>query len=501
MKENSNKILVVNSIILYIRLVITAVCGFLSTRFALQALGIVDFGLFSVIGSIITFISIINTIMVSTSHRYIAVAVGKGNANDANKIFNICFKIHAYVAITTLVLALPLGLLYIYYVLNYDGELFNAVFIYLVSVLASIISFLMVPFQGLLTAKERFFVFCIPDIISSILRLILSYLLIFFFDDKVIVYSSFMAFTLLYPSFIYIRYCKKNYSEIVSFKKVDDNDMLKEILGFSTWVGYGAVAYVGKSQGASIVVNAFFNTIMNTALGIANSICSIIGLFAKSIAQPIDPQITKAYATGNTERCNQLLIVSTKITFLVVFFISSPFFVDCHYILALWLGDVPPHAVAFTLLVIIDTLVDSLNSGIKSIIFASGDIKLFQIVPSTLKLLAIVAGYVVLSMGYSPQYLLYAYILFSVFVFVANQWILNKVLGYDNWLLIKNSYIPSCLVVILYLPYLLFNLDIHPLFDIIISSIYLLIILYVVGLSSCERKRINGFVLKKVAKV
>ena len=54
MQENTNKSIAVNSLILYIRLAIISVSGLLYTRFSLQALGISDYGLYSVIACIIT---------------------------------------------------------------------------------------------------------------------------------------------------------------------------------------------------------------------------------------------------------------------------------------------------------------------------------------------------------------------------------------------------------------------------------------------------------------
>ena len=77
MQENTNKAIFLNSIILYAKLIITAIAGLLTTRFALQALGVDDFGLFSVVGGVISFIAIVNTIMISTSNRFIATAIGK----------------------------------------------------------------------------------------------------------------------------------------------------------------------------------------------------------------------------------------------------------------------------------------------------------------------------------------------------------------------------------------------------------------------------------------
>ena len=48
MNENTNRAIAINSIILYFKLAIITVTGLLTTRFALQALGVNDFGLFSV---------------------------------------------------------------------------------------------------------------------------------------------------------------------------------------------------------------------------------------------------------------------------------------------------------------------------------------------------------------------------------------------------------------------------------------------------------------------
>lgn len=498
MKENTNKTLVVNSIILYANLIITSVCGFFTTRFALQALGIVDYGLFSVIGSIISFISIVNTIMVSTSNRYIAVAIGKNDMQETNKVFNLCMRIHTTIALITILIAIPLGFWYINNHLNYTGNIQNALFVYLVSVLASIFTFVIVPYHGLLTAKERFFVFSFPSIISHIVRLVLAYLLTFCFEDKLFIYASFMAIMTFYPSLIYILYCKKHFPEIVKFKKIKDKAMFKEILSFSGWVGYGAVAYVGRNQGAAILVNMFFNTVMNTALGIANSINSIVGMISRTITQPIEPQLIKSYTAGEVKRSYDLLILSTKLTYLLVLVASAPFFIECDWILSLWLGQVPPFATMFTVLIIIDTLVDSLNSGVKSIIFASGKIKLFQIIPSTIKLCAIFIAYFVLKSGNESYTLMYVYIVSSLVVVVANQWILHKTININNTTLLKHSYLPSFIVTILFIPLTRIEFNFHPILNISLILTYLLLLIYIIGFSKKERHLIISFITSMI---
>lgn len=498
MQENTNKSLAINTVILYVRLAVTAICGLFTTRFALEALGVVDYGLFSVIGSIISFIAIINTIMVSTSNRFIAVAIGKSDIIEANKQFNVCLVIHIAIAIFTLLFALPFGEWYINSYLNYAGDIGNALMIFRFTIIASAITFIGVPYNGLLTAKERFAVFCIPDIISHLLKLVVAYIIVSHFQNKLMIYSLSIAVFTVYPIFVYVIYCYRNFRNIATLRIIREKKCYKDIFIFSAWVGYGAVAYVGKAQGAAILVNAFFSTIMNTALGIANSINGIIVNFAQNVAQPIAPQITKSYAAGDTDRSKYLLVLSTKLTFLVMLLVSSPFLVGTDWILGLWLGQVPEYASMFTVLIIIDAIVDSMNSGIKNIIFASGRIRLFQVAASTLKMVAILFAYIVLKLGAPAYYLLYVYIVFTVLVFFANQWVLNKTLNYDNSFLWKKSYLPSFLIVLLFSPCFFLKLFIPQLIAIIVSFCYLCVLIMLIGFNTSERKHVICMLSNKI---
>ena len=123
MQENTNKSIAVNSLILYIRLAIISISGLLYTRFSLQALGISDYGLYSVIACIITFISIINTIMVTTSNRFIAIAIGKNDGEEVCRQFNVNLVIHVIIALLTVAIALPAGHWYIMHHVSYDGDM------------------------------------------------------------------------------------------------------------------------------------------------------------------------------------------------------------------------------------------------------------------------------------------------------------------------------------------------------------------------------------------
>lgn len=499
-KENTNRAIFYNSLILMIKLLVNTLTTLFTTRFTLKAMGAEDFGLFAVLGGIVALMAILNTIMVATSNRFISVAIGKGDVSDINSTFNVNFIIHVTIAVITLLVATPIGHVYVYNYLNYNGDLDVAAIIMSTSIIGSAISFISIPFNGLLMSKENFLVISLVEIVISVFKLVLAYIILFVQKDSVMLVYALGLFVLtVAPTIFYYIYCKVKYAEITQFRLVKDKDRYKACLGFSAWVSYGAIASVLKTQGAAVIINSFFTTIMNAALSIANTVNSFILLISQSISQPISPQITKSYAKNDTARCDELLVLSTKLTFVVSFLISLPILKETEWFLNLWLGGtIPDQGILFTRLLVIDTLITSLNSGISTIIFASGRIKLYQLLINTLRLLSVVLAYLAIKLGGPAESLLYAYIIISVLIVISSQIVLKKTLDYKTRILWKRSYFPSIVLVIISLPLLYVNIPLHPLYSALIVVCWGILSAFIVILSKSERERIYDFIKKKI---
>lgn len=487
MQENTNRAIFINSIILYVRLFITAGSGLFITRFALQALGVDDFGVFSVVGSVISFIAVINTIMLSTSNRFIATAIGKNDEKLINDTFNVNLSIHFIIAVITLFFAIPAGEWYIHHFINYDGNIDNVLLVYKITIIGSVISFVGVPYNGLLLAKERFFVFSTTDVTSHIVKLVISYLLISHFEAKLLVYALTICITTAFPTVVYWFYCTKCFPTYVRIHRVKNRGLYKEVFGFSIWVGYGAIASVSKSQGAAVIVNMFFNTVMNTALGIANSVNSILLMFANNVTKSISPQIVKSYSSGDYQRSEDLVIMASRISFMIMLLVSSPFLIAPELLFNLWLGSVPPHVVIFTVLIIIDALVGTFNAGIPDLIFATGKIRNYQLILNTIFLISVVAAYFVLKAGAAVYYLLVTYIFFSILALIIRQVVLNKLVRFNNLRLFKESYLPCLIVIALFLPYAYFKLINNEILSMVVGVLYLCFLIYFIGMTNKER--------------
>lgn len=496
MKENTNSAIAYNTIYLYIKLIVLTVCNLLITRFALQALGVVDFGLFSVVGSVITFITVINTIMISTSNRFIAVAIGKGIIEEVNTQFNVNLIVHIAIALITVLIAFPLGDWYIYNYINYDGDINLAVSVYNITIIGSIIAFIGVPYNGLLMAKEKFGVFCLVDIAAHLMKLAITCYLVFF-SNKLLIYAFAQALMAALPTLCYFIYCRNKYKDITRFIICRDYSSYKQVFSFSGWVAYGAVACVGKNQGAALLVNAFFNTVMNAGLGIANNVNHVIVSFAENITKPIAPQITKNYVSGNMDRCYKLLAFSTKCSYVMTLLISLPFFIEPEWLFNLWLGKVPEYAVSYTQLLMIDALISVLYSSISNIIFADGNIKLYQISVNTLRLGAILAAYFVLKNGFSSYTLFYAYIAFSVVIFIISLFVLKRVVNIEISKFVKDSIIPVFILSLFFVTLFFYHAFENPIFNLVVDYIFILVVIFFFGLIKSEREYLKSVIKNK----
>ena len=462
--------------------------GLLSTRFALLSLGEENFGIFSVISGIVSFIVIIDTIMLSTSNRFIAIAIGKHDEIEINKTFNVNFLIHIVLALLTLFIALPIGYWYIDHYVNYIGNINNIHRIFAISVIGSVFSFVGVPYNGLLMAKEKFPVFCLTDMILYFIKLFVCYMMLNHFVDKLLVYTLINVFVVSAPVLVYVFYCYRRFKSYVTIRLVKEKKRYKEILSFSIWVGYGAIASVGKGQGAALIINRFFSAILNASLGLANTVNAIILNFSNNVSKSISPQIVKSYASGQMDRCLKLVCSSSKVSFLLTCFISIPFLICPNFIFMLWLGKIPEKLVMFTQLMIIDNIIRSLNAGIPDLVFATGKIKLYQFCENTILILSVIFAYFVLYIGFPAEYLLVTYIIFSIIVFLVRQFLLSRIIKLGSKQLVHDVYIKSLFVVILFVPIIYLPIILHPIFNCILAFIYLMVLAFFISLTQTERK-------------
>ncbi|AQQ09170.1 Polysaccharide biosynthesis protein [Sedimentisphaera cyanobacteriorum] len=429
---SGNKRIALNSLLLYIRLIISTLLGLFTARLVLQNLGASDYGLYHVVGGIVMLLNILNISISGSTHRFIANELGKGAKGDSNSIFNISLVIHLSFALLIFLLAETIGLYYVYNFLNVEeGKLDDAVFVYHFSVLAAILNVSVIPYRGLISAKENFLIRVLIETLSSFMRFIVAFSLIFFLSNKLKIYAVLTALVWGTCSFLYFIYCRIKYKDLVKWKISFKWHKYKEMLSFSAWSLLGSSAAVGNSQGLAMVLNYFFGTVVNASFGIAKQLTGLLITFTQTLNTVSAPQVFKGHGGGDWQRVLQIVYGMSKYTFFLMLLPSVPILLETEFLLKLWLGDVPANTVIFCRVMIIAVLVQTLRGTSGILLNSSGKIKEYETFKVFSCLLCLVVSGVMFHIGFQAVWGLINFALSEVIIMVALMIILKFKIGFD----------------------------------------------------------------------
>ena len=186
-------------------------------------------------------------------------------------------------------------------------------------------------------------------------------------------------------------------------KFIKDNKLYTTLISYSGWNLFGNIAAVAKGQGVSILLNIFFGTVVNEAQGIANQISSAIGSFVGNFQMASNPQIIKTYASGDIVYMNSLVIRTSKFSFYLLFILTLPIVLEIDFILKLWLNIVPEYTAIFSILILVNALIDTISGPLMTALQATGKIKLYQFLVGTLLMLILPVTYLLFKLEYPPM--------------------------------------------------------------------------------------------------
>lgn len=499
MGNSENKLILRNTIIVYLRMIIVTAVGLFSSRFVLQALGASDYGLYNVVAGLIAMLNFISTAMSTTTRRFINIEMGKRDGN-LNKVFNVSLFLHIGFALLILIVAESVGVWYIDNVLNVtSGKESDAMFVFQISTIIACLGIINVPYQSLIEAYEKFALSAIVDIMTTLLKLLLIIILIYYPYNALRFYAICICCVTLVSFLLYHLVCFKNWPQIIKHKIYRKEPLYKEILVFNNYTALGAVASIGKTQGSNLLINFFFGTVINAAFAIAYQLDSYVYMFVNKLTLASNPQIAKNYSLGDKERAQFLVEKNTKYSVLIMtifYFTVAP---NLNHILGLWLKpeNVPPGALILCVLTLTDALVRSFSEGTNGIIQASGKIKWFQVANSIVLLSVLPVSFVLFKIGYSVHWLLIFSVISSIAYRVISLVLMRFFLNYEIMVFIEKACVRPLIVIILLtlLTIVLQNLSIcdnYPNTSIIIFFLCSVASVYFVGLDNMERRRIKS---------
>ena len=458
MPDNSsnNKRIAKNTLLLYFRMFVTMAVGLYTSRIVLNVLGVSDFGIYNVVGGIITLMSFFNVAMVQASQRFLSFELGSGNLERQKRVFCTSVNIHLIICGIAFLVGETFGLWFVNSKLNIPADrMIAANCVYQASILMFMTGGMSVPYNSSIVAHEKMSAFAYISILEVVLKLIIVYLLLVILFYKLIVYSFLMVLVGVVIPSCYVIYCKRHFEEC-HYHYVMDRKLFGEMFSLAGWSVFGNLGFSFKDQISNIILNFFYGTTVNAARGIGVQVATMVNTFATNFTMAINPQITKQYALGDIDASRKLVYAGCRFSFYLLSIVSIPIIINIDYILHLWLGLVPDFTSQFVILSIMTSLLYVLSSSVTTAIQATGKIKYFQIGICIIMLSELPVAWVLMELEYPPYAVLWpslvTYMIAALFRFFIikryvegyyyNEYVINVVLR--SMFLFGISYMTCC---------------------------------------------------------
>ena len=503
----NNQRIVKNTIFLYIRMIFVLFANLYISRVVLKSLGVVDYGVYNVVGSIVFLFSYVNSALSVATTRFFSYEMSSGD-EQLNLVFNTSIMVQFVLAFAFVLLSETVGLWIINEKLVLPPErLCAANWVFQFSIIATIISIIRVSYESVITSYEHMHIYAFFSIIEVLVKLCLVLLIPHVMYDRLICYSILMLIVSIVGFLLRYVYCNRNY-HMVRVKRVANKPLFRKIMAFVGWNFFGATAGMSVSQGLSFVLNLFFGPIVNAAQGVAIQVETAIAQLATGINTAINPQIVKRYSIGDKKGVFDLSFFASKIVFILLLIVSTPIIFNIDYVLKIWLECPPNYAGVFTQLELIYMLTLSLTYSVNMCAQASGNIKKFQMVEGCLLILNIPVAILLYKFSLPPYSALISLIVISLITLFAKLFVVKQQISFPMEAYVKNVISPVLSITIfLGLLYYFYTSCISlpssfGLFVLYTIAIWFVLIplIWIIVLNMTERKMLIGYIHKYFAK-
>ena len=111
--QNRTNAIVNNAIYLYIRMILVLVVNLYVTRIVLKNLGVEDFGIYNIVGSVVIFFSFLRVALTNATSRYLTFELGRNNIQGLQNVYSMAINCHGILSLVLLVVLEIVGVGYL----------------------------------------------------------------------------------------------------------------------------------------------------------------------------------------------------------------------------------------------------------------------------------------------------------------------------------------------------------------------------------------------------
>lgn len=491
-----------NTLFLYFRMILTTGVALYTIRIVLNVLGVEDFGIYHVVGGLVTLFTFLSLAMTSASQRYFSYALGQEDTVLLKSVFSVNILIYGAIAVFAIFALETGGLWFVHNQLEVPPARFDAaVIVFHLSIVALVAKVLLAPFNAMIIAHEDMHLFAYLSIFDAVIRLLAVSALPMLPGDKIVTYAGLMMVISVLLTIAHFLVCKKRYAECQLRDFNFDRKLAKEMVGFTGWTLFGSLTTVARRQGITVLLNQFFNPVVVAARVIAINIASKATLLSQNFNMGLYPAIIKSYAANDRREMYELIFNGSKITFFLMWLLTLPLLLEMEALLVLWLGEAPPYAVLFARLAMIETLLMAISHPLGTAARAPGRMALYESTLGTLQLLVFFGAWLVLKLGAPPEGVFIVAIAVNGLMFFTRLWLVRRLIGISIMEFLRRVAVPVSVVVSLSALPAMFVHTCVPQglsgrgISIVFSGLTTVVVVYAVGLDKVWRGKLNQILL------
>lgn len=354
------------AILTYVTLFLNSVIGLLYTPFLTLKLGQAEYGLYSLVASVVGSLTILDFGFGNALIRYTANLKAKKQEQKLKEMFGMFFVIFCGIALVALII----GLIVYFNTENLfsrnmtDEELRKMKIMLLLMIFNLCFTFVMSVYRSIIVAYERF----VFQKVINLIRIVLNPLVMVIFlcygyraITMVVLQTIFNVLTLLADYY----YCKRKLDIKFVFGKFDFA-FLKEVCLYSFWIFLNAIMdkiYWSLGQG---VLGVYCGTKIVAIYGIAIQLQQMYMSFSTAISGVLLPKVTSMVAVKENDKAvSDLFIRTGRLQFIIMSFVLCGFTLFGRQFIELWVGESYSQAYTICLLFFFPLLVPLIqNVGI-----------------------------------------------------------------------------------------------------------------------------------------
>lgn len=372
-----------NVVATYGRSLYALALGIFTARWALNALGQVDYGLAGVVGGLAGFVSFLNGLLAFSVSRFYAVSVGAekktGGKEEAieecRKWFNTALLIHTVIPIVLLCIGYPIGNWAVRCFLTIPHDrIQDCIWVWRFTCLSCFMGMVSVPFNAMYGAKQDIAELTIYGFVTSTLNAFFLYYMITHPGVWLFRYSLWGCMISTIPTSIKMARSFFKYPECrFNWRYLYDRFRLKEIFVFGVARFWTMLSNIVSGQGNAILVNKYLGPAFNASMTLGNTVVSHTSTLSGALTGAFFPAIMNAAGEGDSEKVRRMSFQLCRIGTLLMLVFAIPLGLEIKEVLVLWLKTPPPFVAELAIAILLDSVLERMSEGLYMPIIAFGE--------------------------------------------------------------------------------------------------------------------------------